>query len=234
MTENTAAAEAAGGDEGGFADLLADLETLAKSKPDAEAEVLAKGGKVADEDDTDANIEEAAEEAGAGGEGNQDQADADPDDEEGETFGKSFEVVLADGTRAQALDGTAMMKALHTENVALRAQQSELGQVVRSMGLLIKSMHGQQADSNKLIKSLSAQVSKLGNSGAGRKAVLHVQEKGNATPAAPAAPNQNDIMAKAQSLLAQGKLTGGDVNRVFTHTSRGLGVPSEFAPLFTA
>ena len=226
-TQNTAAAAAAGGEEGGFAALLADLDTLAKAMP--------AGGKDANDDDEDETIEAAAEdgegdEGDDAGEGNQDQPAA-----KGDPFGKAFEVTLADGTKAQALDGTAMMKSLHDENVALRTRADDLQTALVSVGSLLKSLHAGQTKSDALIKSLRTDVAKLGGQGSGRRAVLTLQEKRASTAeVAPAAPTQDEIMAKALSLQTAGKLVGSDVSRVFAHTSRGFGIPAEYAHLFNA
>ena len=220
MSDNTGAA----GDEGGFAALLADLELMAKAMPAKD-----------DKDDTDATIAAAAADGDTAGEGNQDQPQEDPDDdgEDGETFGKSFEVTLADGTKAEALDGTAMMKSLHAENVALRGRTDEMGSALLGMGALMKSMHAAQIENVKLIKSLRSDVAKLGVQGSGRKAVLNVAEK-NPAPVTNTAPTKHEIMAKAHSLQAEGKLSGADANRVFAYAERGLGIPEGLASLFTA
>lgn len=241
MTEKTAAGSPAEA-EGGFDALLADLETLAKSLPnDADG---------ADGEDDDAKIQAAAEDGAAQGDGEGGKAEGSEDgdegngeageDGEGEPFGKSFEVEVTqpDGTKRKerALDGTKMLKALHDENVALRAQGTQLTRGVSTLGELVKSLVAQRADDRKLLKSMSAQLARLGDQGRGRKALLHVTEK--PSPAAPQVENRppakEEIMAKAQSLRASGALTGAQVIQVFSYTERGLGVPDELQHLFAS
>lgn len=233
MTEKPAAGAPAEA-EGGFADLLADLETFAKSLP-GEGEDTAAGAGGADGDDTEAggNADGDDTEAGAGADGEDGAAGGE------EPFGKSFEVVLADGTKAEAFDGTAMMKALHDENVALRSQGIELTRGMTTLVPLVKSLLKERAEDRKLLKAMDARLAKLGGAGSGRKVVLRVDEKpplggGGADAAPPKAPemSQDEIMAKAQSLLSEGKIDVIGANRVFTHTSRGLGVPEDLRTLF--
>lgn len=236
MTEKTAAGSPAEA-EGGFDALLADLDLLAKAMPAA-----GEDNDGADGEDDDAKIQAAAEDGAAQGdgadgkaEGSEDGAKGD-DEEEGTPFGKSFEVTLADGRKERALDGTAMLKALHDENLALRAQGSQLTRGVSSLGELVKSLVVQRTEDRKLLKSMSAQLARLGDQGRGRKALLHVNEKPSpAAPAAPEAPPAKEtIMAKAQSLRESGALTGAQVIQVFSYTERGLGVPDELQHLFAS
>lgn len=236
MTEKTAAGSPAEA-EGGFDALLADLEVLHKALPTADE----------DGDDDDAKIQAAAEDGAQQGDaeggkaegaekGDKDDGEDEDEDGEGQPFGKSFEVTLADGRKERALDGTAMLKALHDENVALRAQGTQLTRGVTTLGELVKSMHAARVEDRKLLKSMSAQLARLGDQGRGRKALLHVNEKTSpVTPPAEARPPaKEEIMAKAESLRVAGRISGAQAIKVFSYTERGLGVPEELAPLFAS
>jgi hypothetical protein len=134
-----------------FDELLGELETLAKAQPaeDGDDKIVAAaaegGGQVEGEEKDD------------GGEG------ADP-------MAKSFEVTLADGTKVQAQDGTALVKALQdrletTETTMAKALETAIG--------LIKSQ-GEQ------LVALKGKVASLSSEGKGRKAVLTVTPKPSA------------------------------------------------------
>lgn len=188
-----------------FDELLGELETLAKAQP---------------AEDGDDKIVAAAAEGGG-------QVDGDENGEGGESMGddpmaKSFEVTLADGTKVQAQDGTALVKALQdridsTETVMAKALESAIG--------LIKSQGAQ-------IEALSGKVKALSNEGKGRKAVLTVTPKpaaGGETMAKsqPEGITPEEFMAKALDAQKLGRLTGLEVSVAEAHLNRGQQVPVE-------
>jgi hypothetical protein len=126
-----------------FAALLDDLETLQKaSAPSKEDE--GKGD--------DKKIAAAA-------------ADCDKDgdkDDKGEEFGKAFKVTLADGTEAEAFDGTAMLKALHTEHTKLaevvEAQRADMQKAMEILVAVAKDQRKTIADQADLLKALGSNV----------------------------------------------------------------------------
>ncbi len=199
--------------------LLSELEDLAKALPSN------------DGDADDKNIQAAAGEGGEGGEGAAAGAGegagaatgGDDDDDDDDKFGKSFSLQLEDGTQIDAVDGTALGKALMTRvgNV-----EGELAKWLKfgesAMGIIKK-----QGD---LIKSMGEQIKKLGGEGRGRKAVVSVTEKpapGGAAMAKsePQGISGHEFMAKAIGAMNEGKLTAGDVALAEGYLNRGLAVP---------
>jgi hypothetical protein len=138
--------------------LLNDLEALQKSY-------------AADEDDK--AIRAAAE-------GNDEELDEDgnpiakkpaakPDGDEGKPFGKSFTLIAEDGTEAEAIDGTDLIKSLQDEVVALgQSAKDEKEDLTKSITILSNVIKSQGS----LIKSLQEDVAKLSNQGAGRKSIM--------------------------------------------------------------
>lgn len=219
-----------------FDGLLGEIDTLLKA---ATAEPGSAGGKPGGAK----RIRRAAQNADGTGEGTADgdgdgtgDSTLDPDNldpdganGEGEPFGKSFEVELPDGTKTEAYDGTAMLKALHAENGALRA---EIGGAHKALGAtlgVIKALQGQIAQQGDLMKALTADVKALGSQGSGRRAILSVHDKPATTAGAPATSTARpgDVMAKAMALFAEGKMEGGDLRRIEAHQGRGLLAPAD-------
>lgn len=134
-------------------------------------EALQKSYAAADEDDK--AIQAAAE-------GNDEELDedgkpiakkpaAEPDGDEGKPFGKSFTLIAEDGTEAEAIDGTELIKSLQDEVVALgQAAKDEKEDLTKSITILSDVIKSQGA----LIKSLQEDVAKLSNQGAGRKSIM--------------------------------------------------------------
>lgn len=189
-----------------------------------QAAPLAKAEGTAD----DKKIAAAAGAEGANGE----SADADADDKkkgegegcEGEKpMAKAFTLKLEDGSEVEAVDATALLKALND-----RVDGNETAMVKAVTGLVahVKSQ-------GELIKSLQGDLQKLGNEGRGRKAVVTINEK--PAPAAetlakggePEGVSAQEFFAKAHQARAEGRITGEEISRAEAYLGRGLAVPAE-------
>ena len=193
-----------------FDSLVGELGDLLKA---ATAEKDGKG---------DETIKKAAEDGEEGGE------DGGEDEDEGESFGKAFSVTLPDGTVQEAYDGTVMLKALHTENLGLRADLGRAGEALTGAVGVIRAMQKTQGEQGTLLKSLSAQVAAMGTQGAGRRAVLSINDKpGAGSGGGGAKVTAGDVMAKSMALFTEGKLTGADIARVEAAHGRGQLGPAD-------
>lgn len=202
--------------ENDFDALLGELDVLSKALPPDDTTNADGTQKI-----VDAAADGAAQSTGEGegGEGGG----------EGDVMGKSLRVTLADGTEVDALDGTAMVKAL-SEDVS-----GFSGTLMKSLQLQTKVLAAQNSklvEQGKLIKSLQGEVARMGNTGRGRATQLSVHEKPTAGgPAAPT-PAQNrqagaELMAKALSSVGkEGGMTAIDVSRMESYLNRGEAIPA--------
>ena len=194
-----------------FDSLVGELGDLLKA---ATAENDGKG------DDT---IKKAAEEGEEEGED-----DEEGEGGEGESFGKAFSVTLPDGTVQEAYDGTVMLKALHTENLGLRADLGRAGEALTGAVGVIRAIQKTQGQQGQILKSLSAQMAAMGTQGAGRRAVLSINDKpGAGSGGGGAKVTAGDVMAKSMALFTEGKLTGADIARVEAAHGRGQLGPAD-------
>jgi translation initiation factor 1 (eIF-1/SUI1) len=182
-----------------FNELLAQLNAESVA-----AETLVKALPVEDGKDDEA-IQAAATE-GDNADTNPEDDDAEEGDEKGgdddKPMAKSVTAVV-DGEEVEAIDATELLKSL-VERVG--TQESVLAKALESTLGTIKAQ-------GEMIKSLSAQVKKLGGEGKGRKTVLSVVEKPAAGEQALAKSEQSpmtvqDFMAKATANWEAKKLTG--------------------------
>lgn len=204
-----------------FDKLLADL-----AKAESDQETLSKALPTAEEGMDDEKVKDAAAEGAekAAGDGDADdkggKPDGDADDKKPMT--KSFEVVLPDGTKVQAEDGTELVKSLtarleKSEGVMAKAMECALG--------LIKG-HGE------MIKSLGEQVKKLSNEGRGRKAVVTMSEKKDQSTLAKSEGQADGLtgeqfMAKAMAAHKAGRISALDVAVAESNLNRGDQPPAE-------
>ncbi len=177
-----------------FAELLQELETLAKAMP------------AGDEDD--AKIKAAAGEDGEpDGDENGEDVDADGDDkeDEGMPMGKSFTATI-EGKEVDAIDGTELVKALIGK---IDATETDMAKALGATVDLLKSTSATVNAQAKEIALLKSQVATIGNQGAGRKTTLSITDKPVAGVTDQAAPGMTaeSLMAKAQSAAEQGKIT---------------------------
>lgn len=209
-----------------FEKLLQELDELSDLQKSAPADM--------DGDADDANIAAAAEEGEGEGEG---EGHAEPDGDEGlggegdgdgdeAPMAKSYRFTLEDGEEIDAIDGTELVKSLvdrfDSQEATLSKALGGVVELIRSQGETIRA----QGD---LIKSLSADMKRLGNEGRGRKAVVSVAEKPAAeTPLAKSEPdgmNASEFMAKALSAQQAGRITGLQVSIAEASLNKGLPVP---------
>lgn len=209
---------------GNFEALLGELDLL-KSMPSNDATM---GGA----DDATAGG------AGDGGEGGGGEEDGGREGDEGdEAFGKSFKVTLADGTEAEAYDGTAMMKSLRTDLLGLQGDNEALAKALGGAVEAIKAQREAIISQGTLIKSLQADLAKLAGQGSGRRSVLNVLEKTATTAPAAASGGAQKItpqgfMAKALSLQKSGELNATDVARCEMNLNKFGQLPPDLAHLF--
>lgn len=214
-----------------FQALLEELDTMSKAMACADND----GGG-------DKKISAAASDGASGGSsdggdgkgGAKQDADDEKGKDDGEAFGKSFAVTLADGTEMQVVDGTEMMKALMERNqtleasvTALTGQNQELGDAfTKSLGF-VKALQEQIVSQGGLLKSLRLDLDALRNQGAGRKAVVSVLDKPAPTTMAKAEGIQpRDLLNKALTAQRDGRMTASDVARIEAHLNRGEAPPA--------
>lgn len=180
-------------------DDLSELEELRKAQPPAaHAEPDGDEGKDGGPPDNDGDEEEDEDED------EYDDEDEDDEDMKGKPFGKSFHVTLADGSEAEAVDGTAVIAALQADVASVSA---DMLKAFKSLTSLVKS---QQSD----LTALREQVGALSARPAGRKSVLNVHEKPSPIeePAPEVAPST--VLAKALAAQRAGRLHGGQVAEI--------------------
>ena len=214
-----------------FAKLLGDLEDFQKAakpacdEPDDKKDgVKAKGDDGAD----DKKIEAAAKDG---------EKQGDKDDE---TFGKAFKIKLEDGTDTEAYDGTAMLKALHTENEVLRVTINDQNQdLMKAMEIVVGELgklRAADAARETLLKSLQTRFDALTTAGTGRRTMLTIAEKltpvqgtpsAGATAAASNEPTAGQVMMKAQFMAREGKLPIGQTVRIEAYQGRGMLAPPD-------
>ena len=221
MTTQTAGEGAA---SNSFDALLGELDTMLKA---CTAEDDGKGG--------DKKIKKAAGAAGEGREGGEaegtegGEGSGDLEEEEGQPFGKSFTVQLPDGTTQEAYDGTELLKALHAENGALRADLVGAGNAFNAALGVMRAMQAQQTKQGGMLKSLTAEVTALRGQGTGRRSALSVHDKPATTTGGDGRPTVKpaDVMHKAMALFNEGKMSGSDVRRIEAYQGRGIVAPPD-------
>jgi len=202
---------------GNWDDMLKELSTAQAAQ--AETDVVLAKALPAEADDKEGD-EKIADSAATDGDSGK-EADGDKDDGE-EAFGKSFGVTLEDGTKVDAYDGTAMMKSLFAEGEKTKA-------VIGAAFDLVKSLQSTVAKQTDMIKSLQVDVQRLGKTGAGRKAVLNINDKPAGTGTAEPKPgiSSGELMTKCFAAQKAGRITSADISRVEAYLNRGLAPPDE-------
>lgn len=227
-------------DEYEFQGLLDDLAAM-----HSQGKGMAKALTATDADtDADAKIQAAADDGGDQDGTADADADAADDDQDANYFGKSFGVTLADGTQAEAVDGTKVVKSLFAANRELTRKNAEMAKAITATGGVLKQysdviklqseMLTQQSE---MLKSLQADVRRLAGQGSGRKAVVTMHEKpahsamgggGNGASIG----GRQEVLAKALSFQREGKLNTTDVARIEGSLNQYGKVPPEYARLF--
>ena len=194
-----------------FEELLAAINSEANEQAE-----LAKSLPAADNTDTT-----VAAAAGSEGE-NKDNVTAEPAKKEGEEdLTKSLPQNPED--QPQIIEVDELIKSL--TDMGERLDQSE-GLMAKALGGALDLIKGQ----GEMIKSLSAEVKRLGSVGTGRKALLVATERAQpgehlakSMPQAEA-PKPQEILAKCLDAQRAGKLTGADVARVESALNHGVAV----------
>lgn len=192
-----------------FAELLKSLEAAANEQE----QNAASGGD-------DGQIQAAADDAGI--------TDANPEDNEGEGEGKpmakSMTATGEDGEVVEVVDATEMLKSLQD---GLASQGDVLAKALTSMTNAFTAQ-------GKVLKSLQAEVAALKGQGRGRKAVVSVAERTDASTLAKsnAAADANKVtpqqfMAKCLAAQRSGTISGFDVSRAEIAINNGVPVPQD-------
>jgi hypothetical protein len=207
--------------------LATEAETMRKALPadgkdDDEIRAAAGEGGDADGDENDDENDEGDEGEGAAAKG-QDKAGKDT----APPFGKSMTLVNEAGENVEAYDGTELVKSLMVDVAGL---QEKFGASESVMAKALEGTLGLVKTQGELIKSLSAQVSKLSSSGRGRQAVLTVSEKpaaGALAKSVPAGMSGQEVLAKALTAQRAGKITGLEVSRLENAINAGMAPQAE-------
>lgn len=221
-----------------FEKLAAELETLAKAQPASEEDKVLAAAKDAGVD-TAAVGEDAAVDGGGAPAGDGDGAagDGDGDGDGDEVLGKSFDVVGDDGQTVKAYDATELIKSMSDRIVELETgfadvaeRREHLGKSLGLMTDLIKSQSAQITKQAEQLETLQKSVAALGNQGAGRKAILTLNEKPELALAKSSQPDGvsgKDLLAKAEAGLLAGRLTASDVSRTEAYLNKGMSPPAD-------
>lgn len=204
-----------------FEGLLEELDVLQKSmqadQDDADDAKIQTAGK-ADEDENAEGIQDGGGDENAEGEGDPISAEDD------EVMGKSFTVTMADGTEVEALDGTELVKSFMARMQGTETEMSKALKVavstMQDMGQMLKS----QAQK---IHGLQETVNRLANEGRGRKAVVHIHDKGQTLSKSHEQDGLKpaEFMGKALSAQKAGRITGHEVALAESCLNRGQQVP---------
>ena len=183
-------------------DIMAKALPQQDSQDDEEIQAAAEDGK-------DEAEETTSEEAGS-------------DDEESMT--KS--ITLENGE--EAIDATELLKSLQET----QAEQGEA--LAKAMPQILGLMQGQREmiqQQGELIKSMQGRLEQLAGQGRGRKTVLTIAEKPvvgeDLAKSQPATIEPRQLLAKALSAQAEGKMTGLDVARIENAIQSGVPVNAE-------
>lgn len=193
-----------------FDELLAAINDEANEQSELAKSIPAPGT-------TDDNVATAA----AGDGADKTNATTDPLKKEGEEdLTKSLN---PEDDQVEVVEVDDLIKSL--TDMDLRLEQSE-GLMAKALGGALDLIKGQ----GEMIKSLTAEVKRLGSVGTGRKALLVATERAQpgehlakSLPQAEAARPQ-EILAKCLEAQRAGKLTGGDVARAESQLNHGLAV----------
>lgn len=224
-----------------FKKLLGELQDLAKSQAGNadDANIQAAGATGGDSNNGGEGGGEAGASAGAsadagggaeggaagatGGEGGEGGGDG----EDG--LVKSFEVELADGSKAKAIDPDSLIKSMTDMHGRLGTVESDVGEALGVCVTLIKSLVADNAKMRADLKTLSKQ-------GTGRVTLLSIAGKNTeAAPGAVAATlaksdadkgmKPQEFLAKAESAFNGKALSGRDLALAESHINRGEAVP---------
>lgn len=195
-----------------YGKLLEDLEQLSKSEADDAEENLNKSDEE-DGGEPDKKIKEAAEvdDENEGADGDMDDDDTDDDDDG--LMSKSLEATLDDGKKAKVIDVQDLFKSLEA------TRENDKAELAKSLTALQEKMEEQ----GKVIKALGEQVVRMAGAGVGRKSVV----KQPLQKSEPKAADNNNVLAKCERAMSEGRLSGYELSIAETYVNRGMAVPQE-------
>jgi hypothetical protein len=202
-----------------YDDLLAELSALEPLAKAAGADKETEGKA------DDKKIAAAAAEGDKAGDG-----DGDADDKQ---FGKAFSVTLADGTQADAFDGTEMLKALHSTAGEHGEKIEDLQKAFQQAVAVIKDLRAVVQEQGEMLKAVGAKTAQVASSGAGRRTMVAIAEKMTPLAAAEAAkPTGGSVMMKAQQMCRSGALGWEALPRIEAFQGRGQLAPPDLLARF--
>lgn len=142
-----------------------------------------------------------------------------------EMMGKSFPVTLENGEKADAVDGTALVKSLIAK---IDVSNADVTAALSSAVALIKSLHGTVTSLSKETEMLKGSLDGMRNEGRGRKATLSVLDKPAPVGSEkPVGLTRGEFFAKAHEARAAGRLQANDISHAESCFNRGEAVPDE-------
>lgn len=207
-------------------DLGIELEGFAKAEVCVNTDDDKKDDKDGDSGADNKKIQAAADDGKA-------KSDADDHDDKGKPFGKSFSVKLADGTEAEAFDGTEALQSLAAHAAEQDAVIEDLQKAFAAAVDVIKVLRTEVATNSDMVKSYGAKAGATASSGTGRRTMVSIIEKltpaekaGGAAPVS-REPTASSVMMKAQELRAAGRIDWAQIARIEAFQMRGLLAPPE-------
>lgn len=143
---------------------------------------------------------------------------------------------------AEAFKGVVAKAASLEENTvnltkALQLTADALSKSEKAMVEQAERIAAQDArisEQEALIKSLSATVEKIGTQGVGRQSLLNVQDRPSNVTRPEVGMTKGEVFAKAETLLATGKISPADVASITAYANHGQGIPPKLQALFAA
>lgn len=194
-----------------FDELMADIEAVQG------ATVALAKALPADDGEGDEKIAAAAGAEGGESQGASEPADDKKDDDaSGDApMAKSFKVTLADGSEADAVDATELVKSLQAEVGALTGK---LTATETSLAKALEQTLGVVKTQATLLKSYGERLDKVSGEGRGRKSAVMIHEKPAAgtetTPVAKPSMKPEEFMAKAMTAYEGGKISGVQIGAI--------------------
>lgn len=159
-------------------------------------------------------------------------ADADEEsegDEEGNesTLGKSLTMTDEDGNVIEAVDGTELVKSLVARLDTHEASVTERDEdIMKSLNAMKDLVVGQ----SELIKSLTGRLDAMGSEGRGRRSVVTLTDKPDATTLQKSQPDgisADMFMAKAMEANKAGRLSTVEIAVIEGSLNRSIDVPAD-------
>lgn len=191
-------------------------ELLNQLNAEAEAQdTLAKA--LPQDSQDDANIQAAAKEGEGEGEGNGEGEGEGEGEGKGEGEGEgdlAKSLTLADGE--EVIDATELLKSLQDD---VAEHDSVLAKALPQVLQLMQGQSKMIAQQGELIKSMQTRLDTLAGQGRGRKAVVSVTEKQNASESTLAksqqeGPTVQEFMLKANNAFDKGIITGAQLTTI--------------------